>query len=518
MRKVAIIGLDGATFEVIFHFLEQGALPNIAKFLKNGAKGILKSTCPPITAAAWLSFMTGKNPGKHGVYDFLTKVPGDYRWVPAVVNRSDTLWQILSQLGKKVVVINVPLTYPPPHVNGVLISGLGTPGDKSDFVHPLPLKEKLLSNGYVLDVDWIPYCKEGKVKEFFDALALMTQKRYETASRLLYQEEWDFFMIVFVSMDRIQHWLWQSIFSQEDKWHKIVCEYYQYLDEVLGKLFRDLQDSNIIIISDHGFGPFRYRVDLNVWLFKNNLLSFKKNPKKELALFIRKLIGDKKAKKLKKVKFLGSHSSLKLTINFKNSKAFCYNLNGIYINKYGREKYGIVNEEEYESLRSFLMENLLALKDPETGQQIVYKACRREEVYQGDKIDVLPDVIISEYDEKYILSGYGTGRKRKDSLFERPSGHSGCHTSKGIFIAQGPDLLKKELKDLQIIDIFPTILALFDIEIPKNVDGRIVRNILKKEYTPIIKCEAPEEVSSDQLLSENEAEKIMATLKGLGYL
>ena len=185
-RKVAIIGLDGASLDVINFLSKKGLLPHISKFFEEGVYGELKSTYPPITPAAWVAFMTGKNPGKHGVYDFMTKIPGMYVWEPTNVRINNTLWDTLSQVNKKVLIINVPMTYPPSKINGILISGLGTPSDNSVFTYPDEFKTFLMNNKYIIDIDWIPYFrKDKKVEELIEDLITMTKKRYEIIYSLI---------------------------------------------------------------------------------------------------------------------------------------------------------------------------------------------------------------------------------------------------------------------------------------------------------------------------------------------
>ena len=129
VRKVICIGLDGATFDLIRPWLSKGKLPNIGRIIKDGVWGELESVIPPVSAPAWTSFMTGKNPGKHGIFGFKKEKQGTYEelFVNRKLIKSETLWKCLSDVGKKVIVINVPLTYPPEEINGYLMSGMDTP-------------------------------------------------------------------------------------------------------------------------------------------------------------------------------------------------------------------------------------------------------------------------------------------------------------------------------------------------------------------------------------------------------
>ncbi len=143
--RVLVIGLDGGTFDLILPWVQKGHLPVFKKLMQEGVWGELQSTTPPLTGPAWSSFITGKNPGKHGIYDFMRRNPEGYNWITfnATQRSGISFWRLLGDHGKKVIVFNVPGTYPPEKVNGVLISGYLTPPKASDFVFPAELKREL---------------------------------------------------------------------------------------------------------------------------------------------------------------------------------------------------------------------------------------------------------------------------------------------------------------------------------------------------------------------------------------
>src|SRR5260370_25764040 len=122
--KIIIIGLDSATWDLIKPWAAQGLLPNLSQLAEKGVSGELESAIPPLTPPAWTSFMTGQNPGKHGIFHFLEKQPGAYamRYSNAGSRRAPTLWRMLSGAGHTVGVINVPFTSPPQPVNGFHLS------------------------------------------------------------------------------------------------------------------------------------------------------------------------------------------------------------------------------------------------------------------------------------------------------------------------------------------------------------------------------------------------------------
>src|SRR4030065_410257 len=143
--RTIVIGLDGATFDLILPWVEQGHLPSFRRLIEEGSWGELESTMPPLTGPAWSSFITGKNPGKHGIYDFMYRDPKGYRSITinATLRKGPSFWRLLGDQGKRVIVFNVPVTYPPEEVNGIMISGFPTPPKSKDFVYPPELREDL---------------------------------------------------------------------------------------------------------------------------------------------------------------------------------------------------------------------------------------------------------------------------------------------------------------------------------------------------------------------------------------
>src|SRR6059036_19158 len=144
--KVVVIGLDAATWTVIRPCMAEGKMPNLAKLMKAGVSGTLESILPPITPPAWTSFMTGKNPGKHGIFHFMEAQPGTYglRYLNAASRRAKTVWRMLSDAGYTVGTMNIPFTYPPEQLNGFQISGMDTPSEKSPFIYPPELRSELV--------------------------------------------------------------------------------------------------------------------------------------------------------------------------------------------------------------------------------------------------------------------------------------------------------------------------------------------------------------------------------------
>lgn len=148
--QILLIGLDGATWDLILPWVAEGRLPNLGALLREGSWGTLLSTVPPATFPAWSSFLTGLNPGRHGIFDFTRRKFGTYEveFVNSTYRRGRSLFRIASEAGKRVGVIGVPATYPPEKVNGFLISGFDAPvatGIDPSFVYPRELFSEIRS-------------------------------------------------------------------------------------------------------------------------------------------------------------------------------------------------------------------------------------------------------------------------------------------------------------------------------------------------------------------------------------
>ncbi len=269
MRAV-IFGIDGLSFRIVHPLIQRGDLPNFARLQVEGIEADLISAIPPMTPPAWMSLVTGLKPAKHGVFDFWEF---DVR-LPTLQSRLVThrkggkaIWNILSEYGKRVVVLNVPLTYPPDPVNGIMVSGLMTPGPSAPFTFPQEFKDELYKviPGYRIDLS----LEKTSPGYFVDAVLDMTEKRIQLQEHLLSEHEWDFAFLSYVGPDRIQHRIWDSIESLSHEG----TAYFRLLDDALGRVLNRLTAEDVLFVaSDHGFVGARNWFYINEYLCRNNLL------------------------------------------------------------------------------------------------------------------------------------------------------------------------------------------------------------------------------------------------------
>jgi len=288
-NKIVVMGLDGATWKILSNWIKKGKLPFLKWLMKNSAYSNLKSTIPPMTAPAWVSFQTGVNPGKHGVFDFVEYLQnGEEKIVNGSSVKAKKIWEILENYNKSSCVINMPVTYPPDKTKkSVIISSFLTPPDKT-YISPPQLKKDLEKIGYKIDVKFERYGlfvsgkKIAKLrKKIFLEIKDISKKRFNTILYLAKLRDWDFFFTLFRGTDTVQHLFWK---------HPLTLDYYKEVDEYLKKIynfFKKKYKDNLyfFIISDHGFYETpKINFSLYTWLYNNNYLE---KPQKEEPILLK---------------------------------------------------------------------------------------------------------------------------------------------------------------------------------------------------------------------------------------
>ena len=560
-QKVICIGLDGATFDLIHPWVAAGKLPHLGKIMQNGVWGELESVIPPISAPAWTSFMTGKNPGKHGIFGFKKRKPGTYEdtFVNRKLIKSETLWKGLSNSQKKVIVINVPLTYPPEEVYGCLVSGMDTPSTKSPYTCPPQLKEEInrVTRGrYTIHLHLGGYLtNEKRKREALRQLRRAIDARTRVGEYLLQKYPWDFFMIKYDNPDQVQHYFWQDMDQGGSGLQNAILEVYQHLDSAVGRLTRSMdENTTLVILSDHGAGPVNFKgIYINEWLRRKGMLfaendsdgkrrtvgnrfrarKFLSQSFEEIYFFAGRMISHQMRERLglplPKIKAALRYSRSRANIDWTKTKAyFGGNLNAIHINVQGQDPAGIVKPgKEYEQVREEIIRGLKSLVDPEDGQAVFERICKREEIYHGPALEEAPDILLVPRNfSDYTMAKKMLNDDSKPVIAYHPSprGITGSHRLNGIFLAQGQGIKKGgQVNGARIIDLFPTIYHILGLAVPGDVDGKI----LTKAFIPAWLSENPVRFSesdtsvgeiAEDVYSEEDEEEIRERLTGLGYI
>lgn len=551
--KTILLGLDGATFDNIKPWAEEGLMPNFKKAMEIGSWGELKSTIPPTTPPAWATTVTGKNPGKHGIFDFRESFLLNPRR-PIISSRSIRamkLWHILNHQGKKVGVMNVPITYPPEEVDGFMISGMMTPSPDHDYTYPKSLKEEIKRavGDYVPNIDIPQYDVEilGDALKFFKDMKYCFEKRRDAFFWLMDNKEWDFLMPVFIITDRIGHLFWKYLSPDSKKYYnhknadrirEEIRKCYGMVDDMFGRLLEKIDDdTTLFVMSDHGFGYTYKWINVNRWLKDIGLLNLLGSSSWKKSLFftvmqwndspiVKALIPDAVQSAIRG-KIRKGRGTLKTdvdsTIDWKRTKAFFASIptQGIFINVNKKGVDGIVNPgKEYNELREFIREKLYEIEDPETGEPAIQKVWFREEVYSGPEMELAPDILFVSHDYGY-LGRQLFGAKKWIETSENLA--NGFHRMNGVFMAIGKHIKKGyKVEGANLENIAPTVLHTMGLPVPDDMDGEVLTAIMEEDFLkerPIRKINPDLFKDKDRdVYSEEEEDVIKDRLAGLGYI
>lgn len=549
-----IIGLDGATFDIIDPMVEEGKLPNISRLIQGGTRGVLQSTIPPNSSVAWSTMMTGKDPGKHGIYYFRERRLGDYRR-PLISSRSlkaKTLWKIINEEGGKTGVLNVPVTYPPEPVDGYLISGLLAPHRGSNFTHPSSLHLELIKEfgEYPLDNEAQNLFWTGDIIRALEHQIFTSRRLLEVTCWLMDRFPWSFFMTVFTAIDRIQHVAWRYMTEEYarkrprecEKYRELIPLTYELMDEHVGNLLDRIdEDTALIIMSDHGFGPIRNKFYVNRWLVEQGFMALKSFPELRYdpwtVLLDRVGFGrlrrtppigmSNTVGRLRRMRFsrndwegyfdLVDWSKTRVYSTFSSGEEI------FFVNLKGREPHGIVEPADYDSVCDEVANRLMELKEA-NGRQIVEKVYRRNELYHGPYLELAPDL-------QYVTRDYSVLPRSemfaKETLVEPEDCFPAMHRREGIVIMRAEEVRGGfDLGEAHIRDIAPTALYLLDCPVPDDMDGRVLEEAFADEMIEkrpirarhISRADVEGDGVHKRAYSREEEEDVIQALKGLGYM
>ena len=550
--KVLVIGLDGVTFDLLGPWINAGELPNLQKLIKQGAWGTLRTTLPPISSSSWSSFLTGVNPGKHGLVDFVYPGTDSYKvtMINATSRRTRSLWNWLNDAGYKVGLLGIPTTYPTEPVDGFMISGFLAPGPDSEWAYPPELKQELLAElgEFRLSPDE-RYRSTRWLDRFLEDLTASVENRTQAALYLMRKKPWDLFAVVYWDTDMVQHETWRLLDPNHPRHdaeeaaaeRERILAFHRKVDADVGRLLSEVDsDTLVVVMSDHGFGPVHSFFLTNNWLANAGLLQFKKGPGTAFkrALFrlgftplqmfrIAKALGLGKLRR--QVRFQQKAGLLNRVflsfddVDWSRTRAFSIGSFGqVYVNLAGVRPEGIVRPgQEYEELKERIQREALALRDPRTGEPLVDRVYRREEIYSGPYIDRTPDLIVQPRGWQYMAFGHADFGSNK--LVEPIIGLSGHHRPDGVLILAGEGVKHGiQVEGASILDLTPTILHALGIDVPQDLDGRVLSEAFEASSPvaqPVTFSQANvyKDGASEPDLSDEEMEEVQEKLRGWGY-
>lgn len=533
-KRVLVVGLDGATFDIIKPLMNQGRMPNLERLIETGTSGILESTKPPITPAAWTTFMTGKGPGRHGIVDFEKY---DVRTNQLTFNstyeiREKTIWEILSEKGFRVGSVNVPMTYPPRKVNGFMISGFETPSTDTEFTWPPELKNDILRRwpDYNYRSDWQRKLFGGD--ELFQRNVRHIERSfsqgYELTAYCGNRFGWHVLMVLFKLVDNIQHKAWKYLDPKTAHRYparaEISAHCFQELDKTIGDLARyaEEQEALLLIMSDHGHGSLDGKAQPNALLeqwgyltLRSQVGQFKRRAERTLDRVFGKTMKRFDAN-------IGVEHEIDLDWTRTKACVVHAGMYGfLYLSLKGRQPGGIIEPADYERVRDDLRKRFLEVTARHPDGQAIHvfpEVHKTEELYNCSREDQpwLPDLLLVPYPGLAVVRRI---RGRSAVRWSSQRRMEGTHRVEGILVAHGPSVKQGATIHAQIADIAPTLLASVGLRVPADMEGQVLTDLfsarLGVEYEPPQAIEIGEH---EEVFTEEEKEALSRRLSDLGYL
>ncbi len=479
--KVLVVGWDGVPWELINRFSSLGYMPNLKRFMVGAAQGVLQSTIPPDTGPSWTSFATGATPGNHGIFGWFAF---DETFRPHPITSHDilvpTFYEALSNAGFQSILVNLPVSYPPRPLNGVVVADLLSP---KAYIEPSTLTPYL--NGYRVFYDT---AKKGN--ELVEDILDVERRRASVARELFLREPWDLFFTLVSGTDWMSHYCYRDLLEQTDLGRR-AARLFTMIDEDLGWFLGNLpRDATVFFLSDHGFQTCDRSFDINAWLAEGGFLktrpkgtgghrgldnAFTDTKPNEVQLpeglvgllkrFPRlRRTGARMLKVMNQEVKVGSP----MEIDQRNSlvfvpKGYTY---GAYVN---REL--VPSLEERQRVAEGVVEGLRTLRDPSTGEPVLQFVGPREEVYGRGASQFAPDILFLPSPRVYVDHSmlYGARVHSREGNYHHPD---------GFFMAAGPGVPSGlDLGRVPMWNVAPTLLKLFGVEPIPSMDGRSIYGI-----------------------------------------
>jgi len=430
--RVAFIGIDGVPYSLIAD--NEDRFENLTAIAESGAAGPIDSIVPPESSACWPSLTTGVNPGQTGVYGFQDREIGSAEtYVPMGEDvQARRLWDRVQSAGRDATVMNVPVTFPPQRDVQRMVSGFLSPGVEK-AAYPDELRDTLTDNDYRIDVN-AKLGHDDDKSDFLDDAHETIEKRYEAFEQYIQADDWDLFFGVFMTTDRVNHFLFED-YEKGGEYYEEFLEFYEQVDDYIGRLREQLADDvTLVVASDHGFTTLEHEVHCNAWLREEGWLEFDADDPEELA-----------------------------DVD-ESTKAYSLIPGRFYINLEEREANGGVPEAEYDEVRDELKAKLEAWEGPD-GTPVADRVVTTEEAFRGDHADIAPDLVVIPNHGFDLKAGFKGGGEVFDV-----GPRNGMHSFDNACLFVDDDGARVD--DVDLYDVAPTILSLLDVEYDRaDFDG-----------------------------------------------
>jgi predicted AlkP superfamily phosphohydrolase/phosphomutase len=533
-QRVLVIGLDGMSPEALAAVTARGAVPSLAALVDRSASGALESTVPPFTCPAWPTMCTGVGPGRHGVFSFIHRDPGEgcdgARIVASTDIRAPRFWQLAAEAGRRAAVLYVPTMYPADHVEPLFVSGFPGP-DRPNVgaVYPpeaeAPLR-RAIPEFQESNIHMQVRPQEGEtpeaarlrsIREHAEAEAWRVRDTFDFAAR----EPLDVAMAVFSYPDRVFHPYYGCVLAGDDApedhlaLREAIDAGFTCIDGAIGHLLEAFgEPATVLVVSDHGFTRKRGAFYVGECLRRAGLLKPAGLRYLLSRLTKRERLDDAAAN------LLAEDPWIDPSIDWRKTKVFAAHDHerGLFVNLAGRGPTGAVAADEYDDVLARAREAVLAVRDPETGERPVRSARRREEVYSGPYVDRAPDLVL-EMETGWHLRRKLASRRRGQTPLRRAEGVMGIHHPDGILLASGPAVRDgAALQRAHLADVAATVVALMGLATGEPLDGRVLDEVFDVPADRVtVESTAPDGSAQGGYSAEDEAE-VARRLEDLGYL
>lgn len=521
-KRVLMIGLDGATFTLLKPLSRMGALPFLTRLIENGTSAHLMSTRNPLTPPAWTSMTTGVSPERHGIYDFLRPAYLKDGSVYLKVNdrrqnRAETIFSMVNRHGMRGTALNFYGYSPAPQVDGYVVSGFVPWKHLRHGIHPRELFDKLKAS---TEFDYrdlgMDIGEEKKVvqgldgtehEEWIELQNVRDRAWTDVTCRLMAEDRTEITAVVLDGPDKIQHLFWRYVDPdshagepgpETDRIRELCVDFYRRMDDNIRRMVETAgPDTNVVIVSDHGFGPTTEIFYINQWLADHGYLTWSAAA---MADSKGQLTSDK----------IRDHLGM---IDWRRTKAFCAtpSSNGIYIKP---QNAAGVRPDDYMDFALKLRRELLEWVDPDTGTPVVVGA-EMNKMRGVSFAEPCPDITLHLRD-----GGFVSILNSDKCVVQRPLA-DGTHRPEGIFIGHGPDFRRDEVLDpLNLLDMTPLMLALLRLPVPADLEGRVPLEALDSGFAHSMGGESRKttEPGSDGEVSEEERQTLLRQMQKLGYM
>jgi predicted AlkP superfamily phosphohydrolase/phosphomutase len=539
--RLLVLGLDGADYDFTRELLAQGRLPTLARLAREGAFGPLRSTVPAMTPTAWSSFLTGLNPGGHGIFNFTSNPNRTTERIESAASRAGApFWRALGSAGRRSAFVLVPFTYPPEPVEGIVVTGYG--GPERPAVLPAEAGERVYAAFPDLVTSHHPMAE--RWWEDFDRYAARLVEHVDQVAgvcRLVLELEPDLTLLCvdFMSSDHIGHLGFHRLDPEHPAYDPAqagdeLVRVYEAIDRACGELIDEAgelfgEEPTAIVLSDHGMKPIHWVFHVNSWLEETGHLRYRRRslqPLKRTRLAYAARVDRRLARTVP-----GWSRALDLVpglprpgadrafadIDFPSTRAYCFGSGGqIFLG----EASGARRDPGYAER---LAGELAAVRHPETGEP-AFELARKEELYRGPFLDKAPELVLLPHDERIYVDAT---RRPWPTVFERHErldpesfyGFSGHHGRIGILAAAGPGIAPADVPvGSEITQMAATILRLSGLE-AAGLDGGPIQAILADEATPVgtVEQAASGSATDEPVYSQEEERLMIERLRDLGY-